>query len=57
MFYTSGTTGRPKGVSRKQLGAGAPIETASLVGDVFAEILRIPEGGRSLLVGPVYQRR
>ncbi|MER7546595.1 AMP-binding protein [Spirillospora sp. NPDC127506] len=54
MFYTSGTTGRPKGVSRKQLGAGAPIETASLVGDVFAELLRIPEGGRSLLVGPVY---
>ncbi|MEU5987694.1 AMP-binding protein [Spirillospora sp. NPDC047418] len=54
MFYTSGTTGRPKGVSRKQLGAGAPIETAGLVGDVFAEVLRIPVDGRSLLVGPVY---
>ncbi|NVI92059.1 AMP-binding protein [Actinomadura sp. BRA 177] len=54
MFYTSGTTGRPKGVSRKQLAAGAPIETASLIGDVFAEVLRIPPDGRSLLVGPVY---
>jgi long-chain acyl-CoA synthetase len=54
MFYTSGTTGRPKGVSRKVLGVGAPIETASLLGDVFAEILRIPPDGRSLLVGPVY---
>ncbi|MBE1537400.1 AMP-binding protein [Actinomadura algeriensis] len=54
MIYTSGTTGRPKGVSRKMLGAGAPIETSKLVADGFGEILRIPEGGRSLLVGPVY---
>ncbi|MEU5883570.1 AMP-binding protein [Spirillospora sp. NPDC047279] len=54
MIYTSGTTGRPKGVNRKLLAAGAPIETAKLVGDVFAEILLIPEGGRGLLVGPVY---
>ncbi|GAA1797130.1 AMP-binding protein [Actinomadura chokoriensis] len=54
MFYTSGTTGRPKGVSRTQLAAGALIETASLIGDVFAEVLRIPADGRSLLVGPVY---
>ncbi|GGV08872.1 acyl-CoA synthetase [Actinomadura cremea] len=54
MIYTSGTTGRPKGVSRKVLGAGAPIETSAFVADAFAEILRIPEGGRSLLVGPVY---
>ncbi|MFG2089850.1 AMP-binding protein [Spirillospora sp. NPDC048824] len=54
MFYTSGTTGRPKGVRRKQLGAGAPIETATLLGDVFADVLQIPANGRSLLVGPVY---
>ncbi|GAA2589655.1 AMP-binding protein [Actinomadura fulvescens] len=54
MIYTSGTTGRPKGVNRKLLAAGAPIETATLVGDTFAEILLIPERGRSLLVGPVY---
>jgi long-chain acyl-CoA synthetase len=54
MFYTSGTTGRPKGVARKQLAPGIPIETATLIGAVFAEILLIPENGRSLLVGPVY---
>ncbi|WP_433472896.1 AMP-binding protein [Spirillospora sp. CA-142024] len=54
MFYTSGTTGRPKGVSRKMLGVGAPVETATLLGDVFADILRIPPDGRTLLVGPVY---
>ncbi|TMR01072.1 hypothetical protein ETD83_15575 [Actinomadura soli] len=54
VFYTSGTTGRPKGVSRKLLDAGAPIETATLVGEVFTEILGIPAGGRSLLVGPAY---
>ncbi|SFN60086.1 long-chain acyl-CoA synthetase [Actinomadura madurae] len=54
MFYTSGTTGRPKGVSRKMLGVGASIETAALIGDVFADVLGIPPDGRSLLVGPVY---
>jgi long-chain acyl-CoA synthetase len=54
MFYTSGTTGRPKGVSRKQLAPGIEIEVGQLVGAVFAEILLIPENGRSLLVGPVY---
>jgi long-chain acyl-CoA synthetase len=54
MFYTSGTTGRPKGVNRKQLAPGIPIEVGQLVGAVFAEILTIPENGRSLLVGPVY---
>ncbi|MFD0853660.1 AMP-binding protein, partial [Actinomadura adrarensis] len=54
MFYTSGTTGRPKGVNRKQLAPGIPIEVGQLVGAVFAEILLIPENGRSLLVGPVY---
>jgi long-chain acyl-CoA synthetase len=54
MVYTSGTTGRPKGVRRKLVSSGAPIETMELIAGGFAEILRIPEGGRSLLVGPVY---
>jgi long-chain acyl-CoA synthetase len=54
MMYTSGTTGRPKAVSRKLVAPGVPVETMTLIAAVFAEILRIPEGGRSLLVGPVY---
>lgn len=54
MIYTSGTTGRPRGVSRKLVAAGVPIATMTLIAEAFAEILRIPAGGRSLLVGPVY---
>jgi long-chain acyl-CoA synthetase len=54
MIYTSGTTGRPKGVRRKLVTAGAPLEILAGVAGGFGEILRIPEGGRSLLVGPVY---
>jgi long-chain acyl-CoA synthetase len=54
MMYTSGTTGRPKGVSRSMLKAGAPVATIDLIGQVFAELLLIPEGGTTLLVGPVY---
>ncbi|MGH3389291.1 MAG: AMP-binding protein [Actinomadura sp.] len=54
MMYTSGTTGRPKGVRRKLLAAGAPVATIKFIADVMAEVLLIPERGRSLLVGPVY---
>lgn len=54
MIYTSGTTGRPKGVRRKLMTSGVPIETMQFVAAGYAEILRVPEGGRSLLVGPVY---
>ena len=54
MIYTSGTTGRPKGVGRKLLNAGAPIETVALVGDLLSGVFRMPEGGRTLLVGPAY---
>jgi long-chain acyl-CoA synthetase len=54
MIYTSGTTGRPKGVRRKLVAAGAPLETMRAVAEGFGQLLSIPEGGRSLLVGPVY---
>ncbi|MCO6005279.1 AMP-binding protein [Actinoallomurus purpureus] len=54
MMYTSGTTGRPKGVQRKIVRTGAPIETMALTAAGSCEVLRIPEGGRSLLVGPAY---
>ena len=54
MIYTSGTTGRPKGVAHKHLTAGAPVEGMAIGAQAYAGLLRIPEGGRSLLVGPVY---
>jgi long-chain acyl-CoA synthetase len=54
MIYTSGTTGRPKGVRRKSMATGLPIATLKGITEGFGLILRIPEGGRSLLVGPVY---
>jgi long-chain acyl-CoA synthetase len=54
MIYTSGTTGRPKGVTRKLLTPGDSIDLLKFVVDAFAATLLIPEGGRSLLVGPVY---
>jgi long-chain acyl-CoA synthetase len=54
MVYTSGTTGRPKGVRRKLTAPGAPLEIMTLMAGGFGEILRVPEAGRSLLAGPVY---
>lgn len=54
MIYTSGTTGRPKGVKRKLATPGAPLTTIKATSSTFTQTLHIPEGGRSLLVGPVY---
>ncbi|HZB28730.1 MAG TPA: AMP-binding protein [Streptosporangiaceae bacterium] len=54
MIYTSGTTGRPKGVKRKIVAPGAPLTTMKAISQALGETLLIPEGGRSLLVGPVY---
>ncbi len=53
MFYTSGTTGRPKGV-RGALSGGqeVPTEVMQLIGASMGNY--VPQGGRSLLVGPVY---
>ncbi len=53
MFYTSGTTGRPKGV-RGSLAGGAdiPSEVMELIASGMTEY--VPAKGRSLLVGPVY---
>tara|TARA_X000000368_G_scaffold400531_1_gene372486 strand:+ start:3013 stop:4578 length:1566 start_codon:yes stop_codon:yes gene_type:complete len=53
MFYTSGTTGRPKGVRGSLSGGGSiPTEVMQLIGASMADY--VPSGGRSLLVGPVY---
>jgi long-chain acyl-CoA synthetase len=54
MVYTSGTTGRPKGVRRKLTMTGGPLETMKLTAEGFGQVLRTPQAGRSLLVGPVY---
>lgn len=54
MFYTSGTTGHPKGVKSALSQTGAPIETLKMIGEGLSGMLAMPPGGRSLLVGPVY---
>jgi long-chain acyl-CoA synthetase len=54
MFYTSGTTGRPKGVVASSFQPGAPVEILRLVGRVMGSTLGLPEDGVSLLEGPVY---
>ena len=53
MFYTSGTTGRPKGV-RGMLAGGAdvPSDLLPLVAGAVSEF--VPTPGRTLLAGPVY---
>lgn len=54
MFYTSGTTGHPKGVKGSMSQTGAPVETLKMIGDGMSGMLSIEPGGRSLLVGPIY---
>jgi long-chain acyl-CoA synthetase len=53
MFYTSGTTGRPKGV-RGALAGGpsTPSEIIQLVAAGVSDF--VPPAGRTLLAGPVY---
>jgi long-chain acyl-CoA synthetase len=53
MFYTSGTTGRPKGV-RGMLsgGQGIPSEIFALISSSMAEY--VPSQGTTLLAGPAY---
>ena len=53
MFYTSGTTGQPKGVrSSLSGGGGAPVEIYQLVGASFGDFVPVP--GITALCGPVY---
>jgi long-chain acyl-CoA synthetase len=53
MFYTSGTTGRPKGVVRASGGA-APIETLKPMARGLTQSLDLPLDGLTLLAGPYY---
>jgi long-chain acyl-CoA synthetase len=54
MFYTSGTTGRPKGVRSTLFGGGAPTSVLKLVGGAIIGTLGLPADGTALLVGPAY---
>jgi long-chain acyl-CoA synthetase len=52
MFYSSGTTGKPKGV-RRHVPAGSPDEVRS-VPAYCADVFELPRGGRLLVNGPLY---
>ena len=54
MFYTSGTTGRPKGVLRKTQGPPAPAETLGAFVTGLMKMVSLPEQGVTLLCGPIY---
>jgi len=54
MFYTSGTTGRPKGVVSSLLSPDAPVGAMKLVGTAIIGTMGLSEPGTTLLEGPVY---
>lgn len=54
MFYTSGTTGRPKGVRSSTFGEVVPIEVMELMSGGISGMLSIPADGRTYICGPVY---
>lgn len=53
MFYTSGTTGRPKGVVR-DAGGTPPIESLNSMAQGLTSSLQLPPDGTTLLAGPYY---
>lgn len=53
MFYTSGTTGRPKGVRSTSFQINTPVEVLQLMAGSMDSV-GIPSGGRTLLCGPQY---
>ena len=53
MFYTSGTTGRPKGVRNTAFAGGVPPEVYQLMAAGMVNI-GFPARGRTLLCGPHY---
>lgn len=53
LSYTSGTTGRPKGVVRADAGK-APFSDAFVASAAFAEALRIPRDGTHLVVSRLF---
>jgi long-chain acyl-CoA synthetase len=53
MFYTSGTTGRPKGVRSTSFQIDTPVEVLQLMAGSMDSV-GIPDHGRTLLCGPQY---
>ena len=53
MFYTSGTTGRPKGVLKSN-GATQPIAALQTLATNLVANLQLPADGTTLLCGPYY---
>ncbi|MBX3707843.1 MAG: AMP-binding protein [Pseudomonadales bacterium] len=54
MFYTSGTTGRPKGVKSTTSKPGGPLAALEMMGAGLSGMLRIRNDGTTHLCGPVY---
>ena len=54
MFYTSGTTGRPKGVKSSTFAAGGPLEVLEMIGAGLSQMLQIPSDGTTYICGPAY---
>jgi long-chain acyl-CoA synthetase len=54
MLYTSATTGRPKGVLTSLFSLGADLGRIARTTTTLGERVGIPQGGRSLLIGPWY---
>lgn len=54
LLYTSGTTGRPKGVMNDMFQPGAPLARVTGLLTMLGNGFGLPEGGRALLVGPWY---
>jgi acyl-CoA synthetase (AMP-forming)/AMP-acid ligase II len=54
LLYTSGTTGRPKGVMNDMFQPGAPLARVVGLLNMLGSAFGIPERGRALLVGPWY---
>ncbi len=54
MFYTSGTTGFPKGVKSSLVDPNLPASVGALVAGSIADGLSLPRDGVTLLCGPLY---
>ncbi|MGK2957975.1 MAG: AMP-binding protein [Acidimicrobiales bacterium] len=54
MLYTSGTTGRPKGVSRSMAPPGSTVEGLISMLSMMGQPLGVQPGGAHLLTGPLY---